>query len=175
MDSLPWTGEETWIRRGMLCSGEFSFILREAVVLGYVLLAVGVGALPALFLVFLVVLEAVIGVPGGAWFTSALPMAMLGVVFAPIAIAVLRVSRFCPLWLFAEKINPEAVEVLGLRSCSKVQLSNCRVETRRVCRMFFTVRLACKNTNVVICLPLLTESEHARVMRYVNQAGRMMK
>ena len=175
--NLP-SGEEIWVRRDIDCRGGH-FIKRELSVvfnslsflvvrplLIYVLfsfirtpLQYAFGS-KYQFLVFTIAL----GVPLFLYLRS------LRLEYTGWLLSITR-SRFCPIWFYAEQLNPERLTIYHLRKPPTVIYLKGSQITKRNNRHIISIHIADTQSNTSALLRSLTPKEYDRFMQYWNAAN----
>ncbi len=166
--------EEIWVRRDLPNPGR-PFILRE-----YLL----VDTLRSLtFLVIPITIFIQIGLShlGFRSFQSSriLALGYTMAICAPFVLATffifaktIKTSSKCPLWLYAEQLNPEQLKIYHFRKPPTIiKLAESTLDTKTKFKHYTTITITDKDTNTSATLGLLTPEEYDRFMQYWNAAN----
>ncbi len=78
----------------------------------------------------------------------------------------------CPLWFYAEQLNPEQLKIFHLRkSPTLIKLAGSTLDTKTKLKHYTTLTVTDINTNTSATLGLLTPEEYDRFMQYWNAAN----
>lgn len=169
MNSTWPIGEEIWIRRDLESRGG-SFYYREILLFSilsssFLILLLGIPMSIALFqsgtvplLIAMILFVIIVLIPFGISFIAATKHLH-------------AMSCLCPLWLYAEQLNPETLTIHHLRKPStQLQLAESTLQERTFLKHYTTITLTDKDKNSAT-LPALTPEETDRFMAYWNAAN----
>ncbi|MGV6815234.1 MAG: hypothetical protein ACWA5W_09550 [Phycisphaerales bacterium] len=82
-----------------------------------------------------------------------------------------KTSSRCPLWFYAEQLNPEQLKIYHLRKpLTIIKLAGSTLETTTKLKHYTTLTITDMATNTAATLGLLTPEEYNRFMQYWNAA-----
>ncbi|MBL4591578.1 MAG: hypothetical protein JKY96_06415, partial [Phycisphaerales bacterium] len=172
-DALP-LGEEIWVRRDTRSRGG-PFMFRETRT--WLCLAAGIAAIFFVATTFYEVLQ-------NASLSPALMLGVVGILLitivpftwmlSKILVAGLKISRYCPVWLYAEQINPECLTIFHFRKPPTViQLKDAKIERVKnpIFKLLTTIHVEDETGDTSATLAALTPEEYNRVMKYWQAAN----
>ena len=161
-------GEEIWIRRDLESRGG-PFIFRELIFVGTLLMP----AVTLLILAFAfplyqtgnLALQIVMAVSAVAMLISYCLSFFIFIYY------IFCASRFSPLWLYAEQLNPETLTIHRLgKQPIQIQLAESTIKKQTAFKYYTIITITDKDKNSAT-LPALTPEETDRFMAYWNAAN----
>jgi len=84
----------------------------------------------------------------------------------------IRHSSKCPIWLYAEQLNPEQLKIYHFRKPPTIiKLAESSLDTKTKLKHYTTITITDKATEISAILGFLTPEEYDRFMQYWNAAN----
>ncbi len=162
-------GEELWLRRDLKNRGG-PFIFRELFVICILLWQASLLLLIPVFVILFQTSDRATPLAIAVGTVIVLIPAYISFFF--LVYILLAMSRFSPIWFYAEQLNPEQLKVYHFRKPPTIiKLANSSLDTKKTkIKYYTTLTVTDKATETSATLGLLTPEEYDRFMQYWNAA-----